>query len=98
MAGRSDRAILIRNTHRIGRGYSFEALRAKILFTEGPRKHESPRPKFERANRREPFAAMRAMSALSYDIPMWDDAPERNFGVDIPRLVEMIEKGRFTVE
>ncbi len=90
---------LIRVMNRIGRGYSFEALRAKILFTEGPSKHESARPKFERVSRREPFIAMRAMSALSYDVPIWDDdEPERNLGVDIPRLVEMIESGRFPAE
>lgn len=36
----------------MGRGYSFEALRAKILFTEGAHKRTLSRPKFER--RREP--------------------------------------------
>jgi hypothetical protein len=43
---------LIRVMNRLGRGYSFEALRAKILFTEGAHKHTLSRPKFER--RREP--------------------------------------------
>ena len=43
---------LIRVMNRLGRGYSFEALRAKILFTEGAHKHRLSRPKFER--RREP--------------------------------------------
>ncbi len=38
--------------NRLGRGYSFEALRAKILFTEGAHKHKLSRPKFER--KREP--------------------------------------------
>jgi len=33
-------------------GYSFEALRAKILFAEGAHKHKLSRPKFSR--RREP--------------------------------------------
>ncbi len=46
---------LIRVMNRLGRGYSFEALRAKILFTEGAHKHTLSRPKFER--RREPVAA-----------------------------------------
>ena len=41
--------------NRPGRGYSFEALRAKILFTEGAHKHKLSRPKFER--RREPELA-----------------------------------------
>lgn len=39
---------LIRVMNRLGRGYSFEALRAKILFTEGAHKRTLSRPKFER--------------------------------------------------
>jgi transposase len=39
---------LIRVMNRLGRGYSFEALRAKILFAEGAYKHVNSRPKFER--------------------------------------------------
>jgi len=35
--------------NRIGRGYSFEALCAKILFTEGPHKHEQT-PHCQRGN------------------------------------------------
>lgn len=34
--------------NRLGRGYSFEALRAKILFAEGAFKRTNSRPKFER--------------------------------------------------
>ena len=45
---------LIRVMNRLGRGYSFEALRAKILFTEGAHKHKLSRPKFER--KREPVS------------------------------------------
>lgn len=37
---------LIRVMNRVGRGYSFEALRAKMLYTEGL--HKVERPKFER--------------------------------------------------
>jgi transposase len=43
---------LIRVMSRLGRGYSFEALRAKILFTEGVHRHKQVRPKFERMCRR----------------------------------------------
>ena len=39
---------LIRIMNRLGRGYSFEALRAKILFTEGIHKTANARPKFQR--------------------------------------------------
>lgn len=41
---------LIRVMDRLGRGYSFEALRAKILFAEGAFKKQLIRPKFERRN------------------------------------------------
>ncbi|MDU7589948.1 MAG: ISL3 family transposase, partial [Acidovorax sp.] len=44
---------LIRVMNRLGRGYSFEALRAKILFAEGAHKHKLSRPKFERKERRQ---------------------------------------------
>lgn len=39
---------LVRVMNRSGRGYSFEALRAKMLFTEGLHKHKQSRPKFEK--------------------------------------------------
>ncbi len=39
---------LIRVMNRLGRGYSFEALRAKILFSEGAHKHKNAKPNFER--------------------------------------------------
>ena len=35
----------------MGRGYSLEALRAKILFAEGAHKHVNSRPKFDRKDR-----------------------------------------------
>jgi transposase len=44
---------LTRVMNRLGRGYSFEALRAKILFAEGAHKHKLSRPKFERKERRQ---------------------------------------------
>lgn len=71
---------LIRVMNRLGRGYSFEALRAKILFTEGAHKHKLSRPKFER--RREPELAV-AEEVMGYGVP--DDAmgyglPPGHFG------------------
>lgn len=56
---------LIRVMNRLGRGYSFEALRAKILFAEGAHKHKNSRPKFER--KREVPAKM--SYALGYGLP-----------------------------
>lgn len=42
---------LIRVMNRLGRGYSFEALRAKILFAEGAHKRTNSRPKFEKKSK-----------------------------------------------
>jgi transposase len=62
---------LIRVMNRLGRGYSFEALRAKILFTEGIHKHKLTRPKFERQQRPvrrpapEPEAELETMYGLA---------------------------------
>lgn len=58
---------LIRVMNRLGRGYSFEALRAKILFAEGAHKHQNSIPKFERKEkeRRERIRIM-----LDDDLPV----------------------------
>lgn len=45
---------LIRVMNRLGRGYSFEALRAKILFTERIHSNKQARPKFERKRVQQP--------------------------------------------
>ena len=85
---------LIRVMNRLGRGYSFEALRAKILFAEGAFKKQIIRPKFERwPQQYEPGYAGFAMADMSFDQP--DQAEtEINYGVDISTLVEMIENGQ----
>lgn len=59
---------LIRVMNRLGRGYSFEALQAKVLFTEGAHKKTLARPKFER--RREPVAVdFAAEDVMGYGVP-----------------------------
>ncbi len=99
---------LIRVMNRLGRGYSFEALRAKILFAEGAFKKINTRPKFERKTRvQEPTREF--MAALATDEPMEQlsripevrsnasprEAPvEKNYGVDISTLTHMIENGQ----
>jgi len=83
---------LIRVMNRLGRGYSFEALRAKILFTEGVWKIK--KPKFSRpeptpkiSNTYECFTFSKMVSSTR--------GPEReiNYGADISTLVRMIEEG-----
>ncbi|MDA8417181.1 MAG: ISL3 family transposase [Betaproteobacteria bacterium] len=84
---------LIRVMNRLGRGYSFEALRAKILFTEGVCKIK--KPKFQR-----PVQRAQEMEAFSYFSGMSRMGPstnsserEINYGADISTLVRMIEEG-----
>jgi len=81
---------LIRVMNRIGRGYSFEALCAKILFTEGPHKREMRRPKFEKR-----ILPSIKTGVHAYGVPTFDEESEVSLGIDIPTLTEMIEDGRF---
>jgi transposase len=57
---------------RMGRGYSFEALRAKILFTEGIHSRKQARPKFERKRAPKPFEMGRAIpdEVMGYGLPV----------------------------
>jgi hypothetical protein len=92
---------LIRVMVRLGRGYSFEALRAKLLFSEGPHKKSQKRPAFER---RAPvsipgmgrhIAGFKSLvSATHYQNQDDDESEEsKNYGVDIAMLTRMIENG-----
>lgn len=74
---------LIRSTNRIGRGYSFEALRAKVLLAEGPEKAKRARPRFQKQPR------------LGYDITTHDmrlppKAPG-NFGTPLSTFAKILE-------
>lgn len=84
---------LIRVMNRLGRGYSFEALRAKILYSRGAHKVVQKRPKFDRQNQSIGYAGIRMMtdSFQGYGVP--DKVEEINYGVDIDKLVAMIEAG-----
>lgn len=91
---------LIRVMNRLGRGYSFEALRAKILFAEGAHKHQNSRPKFERKERKPPtlvpmpgyYAECAPLCSLSDPIQSTPkETIERNYGADISTLIKLIE-------
>ncbi|MBU3627173.1 ISL3 family transposase [Polynucleobacter sp. JS-Safj-400b-B2] len=88
---------LIRVMNRLGRGYSFEALRAKILFSEGAFKKELQRPKFERrmgyGNPDLPVMFRMAPGMVGKDKVDETEATEVNYGVDISILTRMIEAG-----
>jgi transposase len=81
---------LIRVLNRLGRGYSFEALRAKILFSRDSHKIVQNRPKFERREAQYDTAPMEF--ALFNNSPSRLEKP-KNYGVDIDKLVLMIERG-----
>ncbi|WP_134912995.1 ISL3 family transposase [Paenibacillus sp. IHB B 3084] len=84
---------LIRVINRLGRGYSFKALRAKILFTEGLQKER--RPKYKKR--------LDDYELRDYNFPMFDKKSlivpcvvrERGelLGIDISILIEKLEKG-----
>jgi len=101
---------LIHVMNRRGRGYSFEALRAKILFAEGAHKHKNSRPKFER-RAKERIEAVREYGifedsltgALGRSIPKPRPVPSppefeppKNYGVDISTLTRMLENDSIT--
>lgn len=94
--------------NRLGRGYSFEALRAKILFTEGAHKKSLAKPKFERRRPAETLTTGYELPpghlARSFAVPMntrWRaEEPQReyeqskNFGADITTLIALLDSGR----
>ena len=65
---------LIRVMNRLGRGYSFEALRAKILFTEGIHSNKQKRPRFERKREAEPVEMGYGLpdDAIDYGLPVME--------------------------
>ncbi|OIQ75425.1 hypothetical protein GALL_429090 [mine drainage metagenome] len=87
---------LIRVMCRLGRGYSFEALRAKILFTEGV--HSKIKPKFLRQPAEQTFgyATMEMIGRASmFGRDQHEEVePEKNYGADISTLTRLIEEGR----
>lgn len=70
---------LIKVMNRLGRGYSFEALRARILYTEGIQKIR--RLHFNRQSH--------------YGLMTICQTPTVNYGVDIYTLTRLIETGKF---
>lgn len=82
------------------RGYSFEALRAKILFTEGAHQKRRGRPKFERQDTSVHVLStgLNLVSGASYVPPSVCEQPFEygelmNYGVDISTLTRLIEDG-----
>jgi transposase len=82
---------LIRVINRLGRGYSFEALRAKILFTEGL--HKEKKPKYRKRDFSESMEKMQFGNVLSeyvFESPI--EIEGKNYGVDISTLIRKLER------
>ena len=75
---------------RLGRGYSFEALRAKILFTEGAHKVIKPKPKFER---RQDLGTIGYGLYTGNSPSTSQEKKPKNYGADISTLIRMVENG-----
>lgn len=67
---------------RMGRGYSFDVIRAKILFSK--RRHKWARPAFEPIS----FSGRQLMGMVIEPEPI-------NLGTDISTLIEDLSHGRF---
>lgn len=80
---------LIRLMNRLGRGYSFEALRAKVLFTD--KLHKVQRPRFQRMER-DSFQ-MRDFTLMTKAYGLAEHPQGVNLGVDISTLAAMLEAG-----
>jgi transposase len=95
---------LIRVMDRLGRGYSFKALRARMLFTEGAHKETFTRPKFERIKAKNisysisgdttPEQVNELAKLHEREIEIRSPRVHKKYGVDITTLVQLIESGK----
>ena len=73
---------LIRSTNRVGRGYSFEALRAKVLLAEGPEKVQQARPRFYKMLSRD-------LEVRRHEMRLPDHKPQ-NFGTPLAQVRNLL--------
>lgn len=83
---------LIKTINHIGRGYSFEALRAKILFTQGYRKVKRKK-KFKEVE--VTFGKMLPDQMLNWEQVGYEWVYEEIYGADISTLTKAMEEGTF---
>lgn len=79
---------LIKNIEKAGRGYSFEVLRAKVLFGTSATK----KPKYSRATA---TTNMTTLSKFNWNDFLEETKLIEGFGVDIPQLMELLESDKF---
>lgn len=80
---------LIRTTNRVGRGYSFEALRAWVLLSEGPERKAAARPAFQKMLNRDRDIEM---TVHSMRVPT---RYEGRYGTLLSTLPEILRDGDF---
>jgi len=83
---------LIKTINHIGRGYSFEALRAKILFTQGYRKVKRKK-KFKEIE--VTFGKMLPDQMPNWLKPEYEWVYEEIYGADFSTLIKAIDEGSF---
>ncbi|WP_240452355.1 ISL3 family transposase [Virgibacillus sp. YIM 98842] len=83
---------LIKTINHIGRGYSFEALRAKILFTQGYRKVKRKK-KFKEVE--VTFGKMLPDQMPNWLEPEYEWVYEEIYGADFSTLIKAMDEGSF---
>ena len=93
---------IARFINRMGRGYSFEVLRARLLFDERVVKRERPTIR-KKVRKQKPSGDVWAFSvgrtiATSIDNFEYEDVPGPavNYGADLPTLARLLEEGYFS--
>lgn len=85
---------VIRHVDRMGRSYSFETIRAKMLYTKSI--HKTKRPKInKRYELGTPTFCRKVVSIIERTLPpqIVEENKVINFGVDMEKLVKEIQKG-----
>lgn len=86
---------IAKDMNRMGRGYSFEVIRARLVFDEEARR---PNRKTVRSNpRRDTGRAGFSMDQMGYASTLDFDTPDRviEYGPHIPTLCDLLEAGHF---
>jgi len=79
---------VIRHVDRMGRTYSFETIRAKMLYTKSI--HKTQRPKIDKKMK---DSTVMEISRMNYGLPTFAKKEEiKNFGVDIEKLAKLIDE------
>jgi len=82
---------VIRHVDRMGRSYSFETIRAKMLYSKSIHKTQKPKIDKRRSMKRDTVVEM---GKVGYGLPTFARKVEvKNYGADILELAKLLEKG-----